>query len=64
MSKNTLIQFAVPGIAALLAFAVAMGSPEGKRVYAGMPAADDATPYSADHARIPGSADSEPAPTF
>ena len=62
LSKNPMLNIAVPGLAALLALAVAMGANEKNAVTA--VSADGPTPYSADHARIQGDANAEQAPTF
>jgi len=67
MSSKPFVQIAVPGIAALLAIAVAMGGNQSGNATARTTAAptDGPTPYSADHARVQATApDTEQPPTF
>jgi hypothetical protein len=64
--SKSLLQFAVPGLAAMLAIAIAVGANNGSGsrevVLAPM---DGVTPYSADHERAQRTAPaSEQAPTF
>ena len=63
MLSKPFMQIVVPGVAALLALAVARGTSEGPSRE--MPVIDAGTPYSADHQRIQQAAnDSEASPTF
>ena len=59
LSKNPLMNIAVPGLAALLALAVTMGAND--RNAGGAVSADGPTPYSADHARVQANDAEQPA---
>ena len=66
LQSKTLMQIAVPGLAAMLALAIAVGANNGSASREIMLAPmDGATPYSADHSRAQRTApDTEQAPTF